>query len=117
MDDERLAVVGPGDIVGRNYGRGTVKYADGTVGTILYVKAAVMESSALEIQRYAANDPRFPNYSTADQWLTADEFNHLLQLGFNSIDEALTNYPEFEDTILAPTAPVTVADAVAETTA
>ena len=93
---EHLAVVGPDDIVGRNYGVGTVHYDDDTTGRLLYVKAAVMESSPLEIQRYAADDGRFPNYSTADQLLSANEFNHLLHLGYASMDEALEKHNEFE---------------------
>lgn len=97
---EHLAVVGPDDIVGRNYGVGTVEYDDGTTGRLLYLKAAVMQSSPLEIQRYAADDHRFPNYSTADQLLTANEFDHLLRLGYASMDEALDTHREFEESIL-----------------
>ncbi len=83
-----LAVI-EDQVVKANYGRATVTYDDGATAELLYVKAAVMSSTPLHIQRYASSDPKFPNYSTADQLLSADEFGYLIHLGYASMNDAL----------------------------
>ncbi len=96
IDDEswdHLAVDADG-VASRNFGTGTVTYADGKTATILYVKAAIMKSTPLHIQRYASADRRFPNYSTADQLLTAEELSHLIHLGYSSMGDALDENPD-----------------------
>ena len=76
-------------LVPRNFARGSIRYADGTTGEILYVKAAVSRSTPLAIQRYAAGDRSFPNYSTANQMLTDVQLTNLFKLGFASMQTAL----------------------------
>ncbi|MGB5758492.1 MAG: hypothetical protein WBM50_16380, partial [Acidimicrobiales bacterium] len=85
---KELAVI-EDQVVKANYGRATVTYDDGATAELLYVKAAVMSSTPLHIQRYASSDPKFPNYSTADQLLSADEFGYLIHLGYASMNDAL----------------------------
>ncbi len=76
-------------LVPRNFARGIIKYADGTKGELLYVKAAVSRTTPLAIQRYAAGDPTFPNYSTANQMLSDAQLTNLVKLGFASMNTAL----------------------------
>jgi len=60
---------------------GTVRYADGTCAPIIYGRYQVYEGSARELRRFAAENAKFPTYSTADQFLTNDEFEMLQALG------------------------------------
>ena len=76
-------------VVTANHGRGSVVYDDGTRADLIYVKAAISTTSPLHIQRYAATDKRFPNYSTADQLLSSEELSYLMHLGHVSMGEAL----------------------------
>ena len=76
-------------LVPRNFARGTITYPDGTKGELLYVKAAVSRTTPLAIQRYAAGDRTFPNYSTANQMLTDAQLTNLVKLGFSSMNTAL----------------------------
>jgi hypothetical protein len=41
------------------------------------------------VQRYAAGDRTFPNYSTANQMLTDAQLTNLFKLGFASMQTAL----------------------------
>lgn len=76
-------------LVPRNFVRGTIRYDDGTEGELLYVKAAVSRSTPLAVQRYAAGDRTFPNYSTANQMLTDAQLTNLFKLGSASMQTAL----------------------------
>jgi hypothetical protein len=60
---------------------GTIVYADGTTAPIFYGRYQVYERSSPELRRFAAENAKFPNYSTADQFLTDDEFAMLRALG------------------------------------
>ena len=47
-----------------------VRYDDGTCAPIIYGRYQVYEGSARELRRFAAENAKFPTYSTADQFLT-----------------------------------------------
>ncbi len=67
---------------------GTIHYGDeqgsGGVGRILYIKAQVCDDLPTPMIGFSFQDPEFPNYSTADQFLTADQFRQLAMLGWES---------------------------------
>jgi hypothetical protein len=86
----------------RNYGRGTITYADGQKGHLIYVKAVVAQNSPIHIRRYAAGDRRFPNYSTGDQFLDEPEFVYMAQLGHDAMNRALATHSEAVAGALAP---------------
>jgi hypothetical protein len=50
-------------------------------GVIHYAKAQVARDLDIALRRYAKVDPRFPNYSTGDQFLTDEQFHQLVELG------------------------------------
>lgn len=50
-------------------------------GTIYYAKLQAATDQPLEMRKYANVDPRFPNYSTANQLLTDQQFSFLLLAG------------------------------------
>ncbi len=56
-------------LVPQNFATGIIHYLDGTKGELLYVKAAVSRTTPLAVQRYAAGDRTFPNYSTPTRCL------------------------------------------------
>jgi hypothetical protein len=60
---------------------GTVTYADGSVGRLIYAKAQISDASPAELRRFAAANPPFPDYSTGDQYLSEVEFDMLVALG------------------------------------
>lgn len=95
IDDWSELAVDAEGVANKNFATGTVTYENGDIATLLYVKAAVMQSTPLHIQRYASGDLRFPNYSTSDQSLAAEEFSHLIHLGYSSMSDALDDNEDF----------------------
>jgi hypothetical protein len=53
----------------------------GSTGTILYAKAQLAADLDVTLRRFAKEDPSFPNYSTARQFLNAKQFDNLVELG------------------------------------
>ena len=50
-------------------------------GVIHYAKAQLASGLDIGLRRYAKSDPRFPNYSTGNQFLTNQQFDELVTLG------------------------------------
>ena len=71
----------PGSMAATNVTTLAVTYVDGTTAAIYYAKASVAADLDVAVRRYAAGDPRFPNYSTGNQFLTSDQFAQLVALG------------------------------------
>ncbi len=53
----------------------------GRTGRLLYGRAQISGSAPAVLLQYAGIDRRFPHYSTADQYLTDEEYTHLISLG------------------------------------
>ena len=85
LTDERFSA--------KTFATGTVTYSDGETAQLLYVKAVVSGDSPLRLQRYAATDPKFPNYGTLNQLLGAEPLEHLIHLGHHSMGQALDENP------------------------
>ncbi|MGB0114216.1 MAG: hypothetical protein WBP59_13415 [Ilumatobacteraceae bacterium] len=60
---------------------GLITYADGTTGRLINAKAQISDRTPVHIRQFAAAHPPFPDYSTGDQFLAAEEFDHLVELG------------------------------------
>ena len=62
---------------------GTATFRDGSghVTSIVYAKAQISDTASGSLRRFAASDPSFPDYSTADQYLTEEQFDRLVELG------------------------------------
>jgi hypothetical protein len=60
---------------------GRLRYPDGTVGTIVYAKAAVTSDSPWDVRAYAEKDPAFPAHPTAMQLYTGELFSAYQELG------------------------------------
>ncbi len=92
----------------KNWCRADISYDDGTTGRLLYVKAQASDAMPLDVLRYSKEDPAFPNYPTANQFLKEAEFCNLSILGRESIIKALQEYRRWlfaPDTEPEPQAP------------
>lgn len=59
-----------------------IKYADGSTGTIIYLKTTLMEGVSFKVKGYAAQNPDFPDQSTADQFFDEVQFEAYRELGY-----------------------------------
>jgi len=67
-------------------------------GTLLFVKAQVSADLTSPLISYSFEDPLFPHYSTADQFLGAQQYLMLARLGWETTGRALTKLPRAERT-------------------
>jgi len=72
--DRKFAVQG--------YMKGTVTYADGTKGTIIYLKTTLIRNVSFKVKGYAASNPDFPDQSTVDQFFDEVQFESYRELGY-----------------------------------
>lgn len=92
--DDGLVAMRPNETIrpAHNWCRADITYEDGTTGRLLYVKAQASEAMPLDVLRYSKEDPTFPNYSTANQFLKETEFRNLSILGRESMIKALREH-------------------------
>ena len=89
-DSEWAAITPVGGVSERSFAHGTITWGeDLSTAKLLYVKAGIADATPLDIQRFASEDPKFPNYSTGDQFLTDREFTNLARLGYHTMWNAL----------------------------
>lgn len=60
---------------------GSIRYADGSQGELLYLKAMLREQLSADIYGYWRSNPAFPNQSTADQFYDEQQFDAYRELG------------------------------------
>lgn len=60
----------------------TIRYADNTMGLLIYLKATLIEGLPPEVLGYAKANRDFPHQTTADQWFDEEQFEAYRQLGF-----------------------------------
>ncbi|KFI22490.1 patatin-like phospholipase family protein [Nitrosococcus oceani] len=61
---------------------GDICYADGSRGTLLYIKASVFSGLPEDVYAYRRANPKFPNQSTVDQFFDEPQFEAYRELGF-----------------------------------
>lgn len=66
----------------QGYMRGTVTYADGSKGTIIYLKTTLIRDVSFKVKGYAASNADFPDESTADQFFDEVQFEAYRELGY-----------------------------------
>lgn len=66
----------------RPFAFGTVRYRDGFVGKILYVKPGLMENLPTDVLNYSLAEPDFPHQPTSDQWFDEAQFESYRRLGY-----------------------------------
>jgi hypothetical protein len=74
----------------RGYALARITYADGTTGTLVYLKAAALEAMTLEMLGYKGRVPDFPNESTLDQFYSEEKFEAHRALGYLLVTQMLS---------------------------
>ena len=79
---------------------GTIRYPQYTnespapaLGKLLYIKATVTEGVPADVLAYRAQDPTFPDKTTADQWFEESQFESYRRLGQYSVESLLEAEP------------------------
>lgn len=72
---------------------GRVRYADGSEGQILYLRAALCPGLSVDIYAYWRRNPSFPNQTTADQFFDEMQFDSYRQLGLELMTAILAGAP------------------------
>jgi hypothetical protein len=84
----------------RSHLLGTVRYADGTMGEILYLKARLRQHLSADVYAYWRSNPQFPHQATSNQFYGERQFDAYRELGLQLmagvIGEAATIEEVFE---------------------
>ena len=78
VDDLR---VGANGLSARSCAVGTIAYADGREGVLLYLKPSVTGGEPTDVAHYARAHPSFPHEPTSDQYFDAAQFESYRRLG------------------------------------
>jgi len=68
---------------------GRITYADGSTGTLIYLKTTLLRDVSFKVKGYAAQDPDFPDQSTADQFFDEVQFEAYRELGYSIAEKML----------------------------
>lgn len=60
---------------------GTIKYSNGSIGRLIYLKASITGDEDVSVEQYRSCHPSFPHQTTADQFFTEDQFESYRRLG------------------------------------
>ena len=71
------------------HAKGTITYKDGTIGTLIVVKAGVTEDAPWEVRAFQEAHPSFPCDPTVNQFFTAEHFDAYRTLGEFATTQAL----------------------------
>ena len=64
------------------FARGTINYADGSQGTLIYIKPSLNADLPKDVLAYARLEATFPHQSTLDQFFDENQFESYRALGF-----------------------------------
>jgi len=60
---------------------GSIRYVDGSRGTLVYVKSSLTAHEPVDIEQYSSSHPAFPHEGTADQFFSESQFESYRALG------------------------------------
>ncbi len=66
-----------------------VKYADGTLGTLIYITTTFTEGLPADLYGYKAAHPNFPDEPTSDQFFDEQQFEAYRELGYQITSDML----------------------------
>ena len=69
-----------------------ISYADGSTGTLIYLKTTLIRDVSFKVKGYAAQNPEFPDQSTADQFFDEVQFEAYRELGYRIADKMLNSH-------------------------
>ncbi len=67
----------------------SISYADGSKGWLIFMKTTLIEDVSFKVKGYVAQNPSFPDESTADQFFDEVQFEAYRELGFCIADKML----------------------------
>ncbi len=67
--------------------RATIRYADGSVGTLIYLKSSLTGDEPADVLAYARENLAFPHQTTADQFFDEAQFESYRRLGYHIAGE------------------------------
>ncbi len=70
---------------------GDIKYADQSIGKLLYFKLSITGDEPQDILTYRGQFPDFPHQSTGDQFFSESQFESYRRLGLHVADRVLTS--------------------------
>jgi hypothetical protein len=82
------------NIAARGYALAKINYSDGSEGTLVYIKLAMVQNLPTDIYSYKGLNPTFPHQSTADQFFNEKQFEAYRELGYNVTKEMMKNEEE-----------------------
>lgn len=62
---------------------GRIDYCNGNLGTLIYIKASLLEDENTAVLQYHSEHPMFPHETTANQFFTEDQFESYRKLGYD----------------------------------
>jgi len=62
---------------------GRIEYGNGTLGTLIYIKASLLDEENTSVLQYHSEHATFPHETTANQFFTEDQFESYRQLGYD----------------------------------
>ncbi|MCW8875869.1 MAG: hypothetical protein OQK51_02325, partial [Kangiellaceae bacterium] len=75
---------------------GKVRYADGSLGEILYIKSQVQDKLSADVYAYWRKNSTFPDQSTADQFFDEWQFDSYRELGYQITSKIVASNSSFE---------------------
>jgi hypothetical protein len=73
--------------------RGSVRYADGSEGTIVYIKPMLCAGLSADIYAYWRANPSFPDEPTSEQFFAEPQFEAYRALGQQIVDKLVAEMP------------------------
>jgi hypothetical protein len=75
----------------RHWVLGTIRYADGKTGHLLYIKSSITGDEYEYVREYRERNPEFPHESTADQFFDETRFEAYRALGYHIGDQLFSH--------------------------
>jgi hypothetical protein len=91
IDTEALRPQEPNRLLPQPWVLGDIYYADGSRGTLLYIKASVFSGLPEDVCAYRRANPTFPYESTIDQFFDEPQFEAYRELGFQTGKQLFEN--------------------------
>lgn len=82
IDTQALQPQGPNRFSSKPWVLGDIYYADGSRGTLLYIKSTNFPGLPEDVYAYYRANPKFPHQSTGDQFFDEPQFEAYRELGF-----------------------------------
>jgi len=89
VDLAPFKITGPHGYASGHAKFGTIKYASGKLGQLLYMKTSLTEADPVDVLAYKRAHQTFPHQSTADQWFDESQFESYRMLGRRSMESAI----------------------------